>query len=89
MHGQTNAYWLGSWWTSLLCIIITLDRCVGSCNTAEDPFGRIYVSKKTEYVFLKVFNVTKGRDNSKTLFNHILSKFWCESDDRKCNSRNK
>lgn len=49
----------------------------------------IYVSKKTECVFLNVFNVTEERDNSKTLFNHILSKLWCESDGRKCNSRNK
>ena len=27
-------------------LIISLNRCDGSCNTVEDPFGRIWVTNK-------------------------------------------
>ena len=37
--------------TSLLYPLITsINRCDGSCNTVEDPFGRICVPNKTEHV---------------------------------------
>ena len=47
--------------------IITLDRLDGSFNINGDPFGRICVLKKTEDVSLKVFNMIKGINASKTI----------------------
>ena len=46
---------------------ISMNRCHGSCNTVEDLFGRAFVSNKMEEVNLKVFNMTKGTNESKTL----------------------
>ena len=34
--------------------------CDGSCNTVEDPFGRIFVPNKMDNVNLKVFSMIKG-----------------------------
>ena len=44
-----------------------MNRCNESCNTVEDPFGRICVHNKIEDVNLKVFNPIKGINES-----------WCE-----------
>ena len=52
--------------------IITMSRSNVNCNTVEDPFGRICVSNKIEYVNLKVFNIVKGINESKTLAKYIL-----------------
>ena len=37
--------------------INSMNRSNGSCNTTEDPFGRIFVSNKIGDVNLKVFNI--------------------------------
>ena len=64
-------------------------RCDGSCNAIEDLFGRICVHKKMEDVNLKVVNIIKGINKSKTLAKHISCDFRCEFDGRKYNSRQK
>ena len=40
-------------------LITNLDRYDGSCNTVEDPFGRICVPNKIDDVKFKVFNMIK------------------------------
>ena len=40
-------------------LITSLDRYGGSCNTVEDPFGRICVPNKIDDVKFKVFNLIK------------------------------
>ena len=37
--------------------VISMSRCDGSCNTLDDPFGRICLPNKVEEVKLKVFNI--------------------------------
>ena len=44
--------------------IISMNRCYGRCNTAEDPFGRICFPNKMEEVNLKVFNMIKELNES-------------------------
>ena len=51
--------------------IISMNRCDGSCNTVEDPFARIYVPNKMEYMNPKVLNMIKGINESKTLIKNI------------------
>ena len=46
---------------------VSLDRCDGSCNTAENLFGKIFVSNKMEDVNSTVFNMVKVINESKTL----------------------
>ena len=69
--------------------IISMNWCNGSCNIVEVLFGRICVYNKMEDMKLKVFNVIKGTNESKTLAKHISCECRCEFDDRKCNSRQK
>ena len=49
--------------------IISMNRCDGSCNTAEDPSGRKCVLNKTEDVNLKLFDIIKGYMNQRQLQN--------------------
>ena len=67
--------------------MVSLDRFGGRCDTVEDPFGRIYIPSEVEDVNLKVFNIIKGMDESKTLVKHISCECRCEVDGRKCNSK--
>ena len=46
--------------------IVSLETCNGSCNSVEDPFGRICVPNKMEDVIPEVFNIFKGTNESKT-----------------------
>ena len=69
--------------------IISLERCDGSCDTAEDPFCRMCVSNKTEGVYLKVFNITKEINESKTLIKHVSCEYRYEFDGRKFDSKQK
>lgn len=69
--------------------IISLEMCDGSCDTAEDPFCRMCVSNKTEGVYLKVFNIIKEINESKTLIKHDSYEYRCEFDGRKFNSKQK
>ena len=39
--------------------MLSLEISKGSCNTAEDPFGKICVPNKTEDLNLKGFNIIK------------------------------
>ena len=48
-----------------------MNSCNGSCNTMEDPFGRICIPNKIEDMNLKVFNIIKGINESKTPIKHI------------------
>ena len=47
--------------------IINMNSCVVSCNSVEDPFGKICVPNKIEEVNLNVFNMVKEITESKTL----------------------
>ena len=69
--------------------IISMSRCNESCNTAEDPFGRICVPNKIEDVNLKVFNIIKKLNKSKAVAKHVSFECRYEFDVRKRNSRQK
>ena len=60
-----------------------------SCNTIDDPLARTCVSNKIEDVNLKVYDMIKGINESKTLWKHISFECKCAFDDRKCNSGQK
>ena len=66
--------------------VVKLDRCVGSCNTLNDLSYKVCVSNKTEELNLSVFNMIAGKNESKTLTNHISCECKCRFDGRKCNS---
>lgn len=44
--------------------VVTLDRCLGSCNTLDDLSNRVHVPKKIGYINLKVFNIITRKHES-------------------------
>lgn len=73
----------------IISIIISMNRCNRSCNTVEDPFARICVPNKIEGMNLKVFNLIKGINESRTLIKYIASTCRCNSHGRKFSLRQK
>ena len=65
---------------------VTLDRCVGSCNTLYDLSNKVCVPNKTEDLNLSVFNMITGKYEWKTLTKDISCECKCKFDERKCNS---
>ena len=65
---------------------VKLDRYVGSCNTLNDLFNKVYVAKKTEDLNLSVFSMIRGIKESKALTKHISCRCKCRFDGRKYNS---
>ena len=65
-HNQTNANWFESWWTLLLFIYLCSNgvewNCNGSFHTADLQLGDVN---------LKVFNIIKGINESKTDLFHV------------------
>ena len=51
--------------------MINLDSCNGSCNTLDEPSGRIRAPNKTEDVNSNVFDMITRINESKTLSKHI------------------
>ena len=69
--------------------IVSMSRCDGSCNTLEDPFGRICIPNKIKNLNLEVLNIIKGINESRTLAKHISCECRCEFDGRKCKTPDK
>ena len=69
--------------------IINMSRCVGSSNTIEDPYGRIFVPSQMEDVNMALFNIIKEINESRTLTKFISCECRCEFNGRKCNLRQK
>lgn len=65
--------------------IMSMSRCntCKNCNTVEDPFGRICIPNKLEYVNMKVFGMIKEINDSKTLTKYISCEREHEFDGRK------
>ena len=51
--------------------MISLDKCDGSCNFADDLSAKIYVSNETNSVNVKVFNMMIRINEAKLLLKHI------------------
>ena len=73
----------------LLSFVVNLDRSHRSCNTLDDPSGKIYFPNKTVNVNTNIFNMITRINESKTSPKHISCKCKCKFDGRKCNSDQK
>ena len=60
--------------------------CVGSCNTINDLSNKVCIPNKTEDLNLSVFNMIKGKHESKILTKHISCECKCKFDGTECNS---
>ena len=69
--------------------MVKLDRYNGSCNTLDEPSGKICVANKTENINLKVFKMITRINESKTLKKQVSCECKLKFDGRKCNSNHK
>lgn len=89
MHGWAKPIYLDADKLQYYPLVVSVNEYGGSCNTIEEPFGRICAPNKIENVNLTTFNMIKETNESKTLVKHISRECRCELDRRKCNSRQK
>ena len=68
---------------------VKLDRYVGSCNTLNDLSNKLCVPNKIEDLNIHVFDMIKGKNESKILTKDISRKCKCKFDGRICNSNQK
>ena len=55
--------------------VVSVNKFGGSCNSVDDPFGRICVPNKTKDVIFKKFNMIKDANELKTLSELISCDF--------------
>ena len=73
MHNQIKPYLFNPDELHYYLLMVSLDRCCDrSGNTAKNLFGRICVPYKIESLTLKLFNMIKELNESKTLLKHFF-----------------
>ena len=63
--------------------MISLDKCIGSCN-ALSP--KICVPKETKYINIKALKMITNKNEAKTMTKHILCDCKCKFNSTTCNS---
>ena len=66
--------------------MVSLDRCVESCNSFNDLSTTVCFPDNTD-LNLNVFNTNTGINESKTLTKHMSCKSECNFDGKKSNSK--
>ena len=66
--------------------MITLNKCTGSCNVLSP---KIWVTKETKDINVKVFNVITKKDKAKAMTQYISCDCKCKFDSTTSNSRQK
>lgn len=91
MHKQTNGYWLESELLSVnyYLFMFSLCRCDGSCNSVEDPSGRMSIPNIIKDVNWEVFNITRWINGSKTSMNYTSCEYRCKFDGKKFKPKQK
>ena len=69
--------------------MISLDKCIRSCNVVDVLSTKICVPSKTKNVHVKVFKITGRVNEVITLVKHISCNCKCKSNNKTCNSNQK
>ena len=54
----------------LLLVIVSVNKCSGSCSTIDDPYDRVCVPNKVKNMNLKLFNVISEVNKTRLLVQH-------------------
>ena len=82
-------YYDYSWFKSYSAhhsFINSLEKCNGSCNTANVLATKISVQTKTKDINVKVFNMIRRINGVKALIKPISCNWKCKFDSKTCNS---
>ena len=66
--------------------MICLDKCSGSCNSADDLSAKICVLSKAKSVNVKVITIITKINEAKTLIKHISCDCKCKFNSTACHS---
>ena len=69
--------------------MISLGKCNGSFNTADDLSTKICAPSKAKGVNIKVFKMIIRMNEAETLIKHTLCRCKCKNDSKTCNSNKK
>ena len=67
-------------------LMISLNKCNGSCNSIHDLSTKICVPSKTKDINVKVFNMITNKYESKTMVKHNSCDWKCKYKSTTCNS---
>ena len=67
-------------------LMVSLDKCSGSCNSGNDLSSQICVLSKTKDINVKAFNIITRINEAKTLVKHISCDCICNFNSTTCSS---
>ena len=66
---------------------IKMNRCVGSCNTIYDPYGKTCLANDIENISLKVFNLLSQNNETINIEKHKSCGCKCRLNKDACNNK--
>ena len=66
---------------------ITINKCKGSCNTINDPYGKLCVPDTIKNINVKVFNLMSKTNETRHIKWHKTCKYKCRLDVSVCNNK--
>ena len=66
---------------------IKINRCVGSCNTINDPYGKTFFANDIENIGLKVFNLLSQNKETTNIEKHKSCGCKCKLNKDSCNNK--
>ena len=66
---------------------IKINRCVGSCNAIDDPYGKKGIANDIENIGLKVFNLMSQNNETIKIEKHKSCMCKCKLNRSACNSQ--
>ena len=66
---------------------IKMNRCVGSCNTIDDPYGKTCFANDIENIALKVFNLLSQNKDTINIEKHKSCECKCKLNKDACNNK--
>ena len=66
---------------------IKMNRCVGSCNTIDDPYGKTCFANDIENIALKVFNLLSQNNETINIEKHKSCECKCKLNKDACNNK--
>ena len=78
MSSKTNTCWYELSWSSFYAFAVSVNNFNGSCNTIDNLFAWVCVSNKVKNMYVKVFNLMPGINETRFLVQHESCEFKCE-----------
>ena len=68
---------------------VSVNECVGSCSTIDDPYAQVCLPNEVKHRNVKVFNLMSKINETRSLVQHESFKCKCGLNESVCNSRQK